>query len=159
MGTNRFCVDEASKDYLITLEQKAGDLHGFIFVASGVKRTDAKRRFVALIRDHETGTHNLVSSPLCESFGLPVRACTDGPVNSQDLVYRVTYADDASAEHTEGIRVDVLAVEGMTPDELPKIAVPCLTTSSGQKVCGAQLGTCEKSARWLACRHKPAVSR
>lgn len=153
---NNFCVTSVGDSYWISLTQKAGDLHGFVYFVEGTKRNDPTGRFLVAIRDAKSGAVKLSDAPeFCRIFRLPQTICSSKHRMPMDLTYPESFAEYPDVRNNVGIRIDVLETSNVEPADIAGIAVPCARDDRGYLRCGATLGLCVRSTtKWVGCRFR-----
>ena len=147
-----FCIGEGADPFWISLTQKAGGLHGFIYFVEGVGREDPTRKFVAVIRDLKTGSIDLKDAPnFCRTYGLPAAICETGSLASTTLKYEETYVESPETTSAQGIRIDLVEMKNLSNFDLGAVAWPCMHTRRGAAICGRSLPVCRLSTRWIGC--------
>src|SRR6185312_2577000 len=143
---SNFCIRDLVAGYLLSIDEREQDLHGFVYLVTGTNKLEVRQKFVAVIRNADAGELNLNKSISgdCELYGVRTDSCDSRDLPSVIYKYRVTYKEDPSV-HYRGIRIEVLQSTGVARDFVREIAMPCSVTNDGTARCATMLPECQRS--------------
>jgi hypothetical protein len=146
-----FCINRIADGFLISVSQKAMDIHGYIYFVEGIGREDKSKRFLLIVRNLDSGRDMKLTPEFCNVFGLTEETCTKGVLRVKVMQYEERLAEEPSFKSEQGIRVDLINAENIDPDILTKLVYPCVHTRSDKTTCSASLPVCRRSTKWLNC--------